>query len=197
MSDVLTDEELAELDDPSAPNLPMRMRGHQGSTKPVPVKAQRDRRAMLNKLMYSGFDRDTIYNAMAKKFGMGAHAVDNLMVEVRAAWDVEDAEDARHYRSMQIRRLNGHIPKAAAAGKWTAVANLEKVYASVAGTDQTEDDGPSDLDARYEEAVHDVLMAELVRDPKAVRIMIQRERMTVELAPDGTKPEVVHVSADE
>lgn len=180
----MTDAELAELDDPDAPNVPAVLPGHQGPQAIVPVTEQRARRQAMSNALQQSPGTDVIIAHFAKTFGMTEAATRNLMVEVRAIWDDDDAEGLRYEKSAQKRRLLGHIAKAVKAGKYTAVANLEGTYASVAGTDIHEDDKPVDVDAR----LTDALLAQLgMMDTASVRVMIQTERTFIELgARDGT-----------
>ena len=199
----MTEAELAELDDPDAPNLPARLPGHQGPQSLVLVAEQRARRSAMSSAFQQGAGAETILATFASKFSMTEDATRKLMAEVRAMWDDDDAEGARYEKASQKRRLLGHIGKASKAGKWTAVGNLEKVYADVVGTNIHEDDKPVDMDTRLSDAVLTELGA---MDTKEVRILIQTERIFIELGQrDGTlatrpklKPgeTVVEVSTD-
>lgn len=180
----MTEAELAELDDPDAPNVPAVLPGHQGPQAIVTVNKQRERRQAMSQMLQQGVSNDVIRATCERQFGMTEHAVQLLRGEVRAGWDDDDAEGARYEKAAQKRRITTHIAKAAKAGKWTAVAGLEKVYADVVGTNIHEEDKPMDVDAR----LTDALLAELnAQGTKEVRIMIQTQRMFIELGErDGT-----------
>lgn len=184
MVDTMTEAELAELDDPAAPNVPARMPGHQGPQAIVTVDVQRDRRAAMSSLMSQGVSTDGLLSAFSSNFGMTESATRALITEVRAMWDDDDAEAARYARGAAKRRLHRHIQSASKDRKWTAVANLEGVLASVEGTDVQEEDKPIDTNARLTEALLGLLGE---TDTKDVRIMIEKERMYIELSGrDGT-----------
>ncbi len=173
------------LDDPDAANLPEKLPGLPGSIEPVTVVEQRDRRTDMSILLASGVSTDHVMAAFAKKFQMSEQSIRNLMTEVRAMWDDDDADHARYERTGQKRRLLGHIRGAVADKKWTAVANLESAYSDVAGTNVHEDEKPVDVDKRLSDALLAVLNQ---KDTKDVRILIERERMFVELGQcDGTE----------
>ena len=176
--------ELAELDDPDAPNLPERLPGHQGPQSLVLVAEQRARRSAMSSAFQQGAGAEAILATFATKFSMTEDATRKPMAEVRAMWDDDDAAGARYEKASQKRRLLGHIGKASKAGKWTAVGNLEKVYADVVGTNIHEDDKPVDVDARLTDAI----LAELnAQGTKGVRILIQTQRTFIELGQrDGT-----------
>lgn len=185
----MTEAELAELDDPDAPNVPAVLPGHRGPHDIVPVGEQRGRRQAMSNALQQAPGTDAILATFAKEYGMTDAAIRSLMHEVRATWDDDDAEGLRYEKAAQKRRLLGHIAKASKAGKFTAVANLEGTYASVAGTDIHEEDKPIDVDAR----LTDALLAELnALGTKEVRVMIQTERTFIELGtrdgiPDHSK----------
>ena len=181
----MTEEQLAELDDPDAPNVPAVLPGHQGPQAIVPVGEQRARRNAMSTALQQAAGTDIILATFAKQFGMTESATRTLIAEVRAMWDDDDAEGARYKKSAQERRLMQHIGKAAKAGKYTAVANLEKTYADVTGTNIHEDDKPVDVDSRLTDALLSVLG---VLDTKEVRILISQQKTIIELsALDGTE----------
>ena len=179
-------EELAELDDPDAPNVPAVLpdRGLRGPSPPVSVPEQRARRNAMSSALQQAPGSDAIVATFAKQFGMTETATRMLMRETRAMWDDDDAESSRYKKAAQERRLLSHIGKASKAGKFTALANLEKVYSDVAGTNIHEEDQPIDVDTR----LSDALLAELGGlDMKEVRILISTEKTFIELGTrDGT-----------
>ena len=177
----MTEAELQALDDPEAPNLPEAMPGHQGS-KLVPEAERRQRREAMTAMLAQGVSRDAIFTTFMARFNMTEAAVKQLMTDVRAMWDDEDAEAARYAKGAARRRLHRHIQEAAKDRKWTAVANLEGVLADVEGTNVKDEDLPVDVDARLSEALLAVLNA---TDTKEVRVMIERERMLIELGPEA------------
>lgn len=180
----MTEAELAQLDDPDAPNEPAAMVGHRGAGALVPVAEQRERRATMSAALAAGASTDQLIASFSKQYGMTEAATRTLLREVRAMWDDDDAEASKYERQAQKRRLLGHIQKASKAGKFTAVANLEKEYSAVAGTNRHEDDDPVDVDSRLTDAI----LAEIgAMDTKQVRIMIQDEKTFIELTKhDGT-----------
>ncbi len=187
----MTEEQLAALDDPDAPNVPAVLPGHQGPQAIVSVRDQQARRTAMSSALQQGGSTDAILATFKAQFGMSAAATRMLRSEIRAAWDDDDAESMRYDKSAQKRRLLGVIGKATKAGKYTAVANLEATYAKVAGTDIHADDKPVDVDSRLTDAMLTVLN---VMDTKQVRILISKERSIIELtAQDGT--EAVRVKA--
>lgn len=180
----MTEAELAELDDPDAPNEPTTLVGHRGSSAMVPVQEQRERRGTMSAALAAGANSDQLIASFAKQYGMTETGTRNLMREVRAMWDDDDSESSKYKRSAQERRLLNHIQKAVKAGKFTAVANLEKEYTSVSGTGIHEDDKPIDVDSRLTEAILKEIGA---MDTQSVRIMIQDEKTFIELTKhDGT-----------
>ncbi len=184
----MTEEQLAEVDAQDAPNVPAVLPGHQGPQAIVSVSQQRARRNAMSNALQQAPGTSGIVATFAKEFGMSEGATLALIQDVRAMWDDDDAESARYKKSAQERRLLAHIAKASKAGKYTAVGNMEKVYADVAGTNIHEEDKPADVDARLTDAI----LAELnVMGTKEVRILIQKERTVIELTTrDGT--EAIH-----
>ncbi len=180
----MTEDQLAKMDDPEAPNVPAVLPGHQGPQAHVNPSEQRARRNAMSNALQQAAGSEVIFATFAKQFGMTEPATRLLITEVRAMWDDDDAESARYKKSAQERRLLAHISKAATAKKFTAVANLEATYAKVAGTDIHEDEKPVDVDSRLTEALLGVLG---VLDTKDVRILISEQRTIIELtAQDGT-----------
>ena len=175
----MTDAELQEvLDDDSEANVPQRLPGHQGSVPRLSPIETRERRALMTAALANGIARDAIIFQFTNKYSMSERAVGDLMAEVRAMWDDEDAESARYARGAARRRIGGHLREASKDRKWTAVANLEKVLAEIEGTNVTDEEKPVDVDARLSEAILAVLGA---TDTKDVRIMIERQRTFIEL----------------
>lgn len=174
----MTEAELAELDDPDAPNLPERMQGHQGSMPNVSVTEQRKRRALMSSLLSQGTAREMIYNAFDQQFGMTQPATQLLIREVQTMWETEDEEDARYLRSMTTRRVLDEIREARKDRKWSAVAKLEGVLADVQGTNVKEDEAPINVDSRLSDAILSILGAS---DTTEVKLLIESERMFIEL----------------
>lgn len=172
------------MDEPTAPNVPAALPGHRGPHAIVPLDEQRARRNSMSSALQQTADIDVIIASFLREYGMKEPATRNLINEVRAMWDTDDADGLRYEKSAQKRRILGHIAKATKAGKFTAVANLESTYASVAGTDIHADDMPIDVDARLTDAI----LAEMnALGTKEVRILIAQERTIIELtAQDGT-----------
>lgn len=182
----MTEAELQALDDPDAPNTPAALPNHPGSIEPVSEIEQRQRREAMTAMLAQGVSRDAITITFGTKFGMTERGVRALIEEVRAMWDDEDADAARYYKSGQLRRMHRHIQEAAKDRKWTAVANLEKVFADVAGTNTKEEEQPIDVDSRLNDALLSVLGA---KDTQQVRILVERERMRIELDVDDELPQ--------
>lgn len=180
----MTEAELAKLDDPDAPNVPARMPEGHGPRDVVPVEQQRERRAVTSGMLAQGAGADAIVTALGSKYAMSPRQAQDLVTEVRAMWDDEDAEAARYARGAARRRLMQSIREANKDRKFTAVANLEKVLADVEGTNAKEEEQPIDVDSRLTEAVLHQLQLE---DTKGLRIIIESQRSIIELgARDGT-----------
>lgn len=181
---------LADLDARGEPNVPQRLpaKGTGGTQSYVSTTDARERRRLMSVALAQGIPMDSIYEQFSVTYGMSEGATKRLVTEVRAAWDDEDSEDLRYAKHAARRRLRQQIREAAKDRKWTAVANLEKVLCSVEGTHREEDETPTDIDAR----LSDALLHELkLKDTKEVRIMIERQRMFVEIGPSAEKEQVI------
>jgi len=175
------DEVNAALNDASAPNTPLPIPGTSFTgTRPLVNSQQaRERRASMSAAMMQGASRDAIMATFTVKFNMSEDAVAGLMREVAQVWAEEDADAVRTSRGAARRRIMGHIHSASKAGRWTAVASLEKVLSEVEGTVAPEhaDQGGDDQHIRMLEAV----MAQMsLTDPMQMRILIDRERVLIE-----------------
>ncbi len=189
MQMTMTDAEVqALLADKTQPNRPMALAGQAtGSldSAPVTTEAARERREAMSQALARGVSPDRIIQTFSKKYGMGTAGVRTLMKEVRAMWDEEDAETMRYAKAAARRRILPVIAKATAEKRYAAVANLEKVLADVEGTALPEEEINQGVDARLTDAVIAVLGSE---DEKTVRLMIEKERMYVEISThDGTE----------
>lgn len=190
MLSCMTEAELSEYDDPTAPNVPARLPGHQGPQAIVPVAEQRERRMFMSGMLSRGVSRDEIIKAFEAQFGMTESGIGNLMSEVRGLWEADDADELKYAKSAARRRIHRHIREAAKDRKFTAVANLEKVLSDVEGTTIVEEEKTLDVDGRVSDAILAVLGSETARD---VRIMIEKERMLIELSEPSPAKSVIDV----
>lgn len=175
------DKEVRELLEAEGPNEPLRMPGNglSGPRQPVSPALARQRRQAMAAAMVQGASRDAIMQAFTDPngaFKLSEQQVLELMVDVRHSWAEEDLENQSHLRAASTRRLLGHIRKAADAGRWAAVAALEKVHADVSGTSVPEP--PADTDQRIQEAVIAVL-EEI--SPDELRGLISRRRKVIDV----------------
>ncbi len=183
-----TDEQVAQMleDADGEANVPQKLRGggHSGPIANVgPVEA-RQRRRLMSAALVAGVAMETIAAQFMDTYGMSIDSVKHLVSEVRAMWTDEDADAARYAKNTARRRYHGHIREASKDRKWTAVANLEAGLAAIEGTTAVEDEAPTDINARLEDAILHQLQQE---GTKGVRMLIQRERMFIELGEhDGT-----------
>lgn len=105
------------------------------------VDSRRARDA-VSKMLMAGVSDETIYEVMAEAtltngqrgFKYSRAQTKELVYAVFAQWAQEDEERRPYFRAMAQRRIHDHITKAATDGKWTAVANMEKVLGMVQGT---------------------------------------------------------------
>ena len=138
----------------------------------------------MSAALVAGVPMETIVAEFQTKYGLSLDGVKHLVSEVRAMWTEEDADAARYAKNTARRRYLGHIREAAKDRKWTAVANLEAGLAAVEGTTKVEDETPTDINQRLEDAILHQLGQE---GTKGVRMLIQRERAFIELGEhDGT-----------
>jgi hypothetical protein len=146
----------------------------QGTTGPrpvVPKEEQKARRLVMERLLASVVSDHEIEAMMIKQFRMTPEAVRVLTRETFARWEEEDARRKGYLKSAARRRIGDHIIQASKGKSWTAVANLEKVLASIEGTN-----APIELhtsaDVRVTQAVMGVL-GEM--DPARVRELVKQE----------------------
>jgi len=92
------------------------------------------RKAVASALLANGAAHSSIRLELAKRFGMTNKATDRLVQTIFDEWRETDAARAEHQRSAQIRRLQSHIVAAREAGKYAAVATLERLLADILGT---------------------------------------------------------------
>lgn len=170
----------------SAANRPAKLHspGTGGSKPKVSTEEARHRRQMMSSALAQGFPTDAIYTQFNHEFGLSEEQTRRLMREVRAQWEAEDSEEARYAAAKQRRRLWDHIREARKAGKWAAVANLEKVLASVEGTDQPTETALAGDGARLSDAILAILGQTKEGD---VRIMIERQILHI----TGADPRVL------
>lgn len=165
------------LNDTSLLNEPATLAGG-ARTPTVSQDEARERRVMMSSALAQGLGQDQIIGLFAAKYSMTETGVKALMREVRKQWKEEDAELAEHSRAAARRRIQTHISRAAAAGKWSAVASLESVLSEVEGTVAPEPVGNSD---DLLNRVSNALMAQMqLTDPATIRVMIDRERILIE-----------------
>lgn len=178
----MTPEEVNQvLNDPSQPNVPLAIPGTgiSGTRPLVNPQQARERRAAMSAAMMQGASRDAIMATFTTKFNMSEDAVSALMREVSQVWAEEDADAVRTSRGAARRRIMGHIHSASKAGKWTAVASLEKVLSEVEGTvaPDAAAHGGDDAHIRMMEAVMTQLA---LTDPLQMRVLIDKERVLIE-----------------
>lgn len=171
--------EVDQLLNAEGPNAPQRVTGSLTGPRPYvsPAEAQHRRQNMAAALI-AGASKDSIFATFVDKpFYMSEQQIIDLMRQVRASWLEEDAENADYERSAASRRLKRHVQRAADAGRWAAVAALEKVLADVTGTaiPQT----PTNTNQRLHDAVITVL-GELALDPERLRQEIERQRRAID-----------------
>lgn len=103
----------------------------------------RRRRSAVSAMLRSGYTDDEIFEIVSSRatmkngqLGLGLTRAEmrGEMHKVYAQWASEDSERNPYDKSAAIRRLAKHIREASAAGKWTAVANMEKVLGMIQGT---------------------------------------------------------------
>lgn len=116
-------------------NEPEAFDGHApGPGGTITKKEAAERRVFLARLITSHYDSDSIYVGMAKQFGMSQESVDRLELEIYRIWEDEDSRRSNYWKSAAIRRIMDHIRSAAKEGSWSAVGALEKIAASIQGT---------------------------------------------------------------
>lgn len=158
MQDV--DDEVQQLLQAEGPNEPARLPdlGLSGPREHVSPAMARKRRQAMAVAMTAGAGRDAIFAVFTDPTGdfkMSEQQVVELQREVRLQWADEDRENQGTVRAATTRRLLRSIEKAGNAGRWAAVAALEKVLADVQGTSVPEP--PVDVDQRLRAAVWAVL----------------------------------------
>ena len=103
---------------------------------------QRRARIVISGLLRSGHSDEEMYELVkdevrengSRGLGLTKSQMRDIMYQIYAQWAAEDAEREPFQKSMATRRLSGHIRQAAKAGKWTAVAAMEKVLGMIQGT---------------------------------------------------------------
>ncbi len=179
------DDKTREALQSDAPNEPeaLPLQGVRGAHSRITETERRERREYLSYLLASGRSRDGIFQAMLRKFGTKKEPVQRLIREIYSDWAEEDAERKPFLKNAARKRLYRHIEAAANAGSWTAIANLEKVLASIEGTaEPIEISTPATT--RLSEALVQVLNE---TDPAEVRKMIDSEKQLVELGKETIK----------
>lgn len=178
------DQYLAESED--YPNEAMAIPGEglPGRREYVDPAQQRQRRVVMSAFIQAGTSRDQIIMHFAKQFRMSEQAILNLRAEVVAIWADEDREAIQTSRGAARRRILGHIHRAAKAGKWSAVAALEKVLSEVEGTQAPE---PAKNDASEMTEAEMVLRRLGMRNQDELQVMVERERILIRKAPDGAE----------
>ena len=182
----MTDDDIQKHVDSDEPNVPQRqpMVTSGGARKYVPPEERRKRRETLSRLMASGMSDDRIMQAMTAVtikgpdgepvpgFGMTENAVEKMMDEIFEGWADEDRRRNSHLKAAARRRIYDHIDRAGRAGKWTAVAALEKTLSTIEGTIETTD-LPVDNDRRVADSLLVVLGNMNTGD---IRRLIEKER---------------------
>ena len=160
------------------PNVPAQLgAAHVGTKAYVGVEQRRIRRNAMSTALSNGVSNDELYATFDKLYGMTEIAVNNLRAETLAIWDDEAADQVRYAKPAAKKRLRKHIIKASSDGSWTAVANLEKVLMDIEGTADVQEAAQSG-ESRLTEAVLSLLGQ---TDEKDMRILIERERMYIEI----------------
>lgn len=170
-------DELLEMDGVNAPKT-VPGTALSGSRPFVTPEEALMRRQNMSAALRDGASKDAIFATFtAKPFFMSEVAIIELMREVRAMWLEEDAENQEYERGAAIRRLKRHIGKAGDAGRWAAVAALEKVLADVNGTSVVV--APVNTDQRFQEGVLAVL-GELAKDQTRLALEVAAQRRLVD-----------------
>jgi len=141
----------------------------------------RRRRKVIEQMLRTGYSDDEICEAAAGAtlpsgepgLSMTRSEVREEMYRIYAQWASEDQERMPYSKSMAVRRLNVHIRKAAAAGKWTAVAAMEKVLGSIQGTIEQPNQITIQTGDRFTEAAIKRLTG---MDPAEYRQIIEEQR---------------------
>jgi hypothetical protein len=171
------EDKLKELLAEEGPNVPLGITGSLTGPRPYvsPQQAANRRMAMASALMM-GISRDKIMADFTQPpMSLSESTILDLMREVRARWLEEDAESESVERAAAKRRLTRWIGEAAKAGKWTAVAALEKVHADITGNSAPTP--PADTDKRVFEGVLLVLGE---TTPEEFRREVERERLAID-----------------
>lgn len=100
----------------------------------VTVEERRARTEVIERLLIAGVSMTRIEDTCKERFSMSAGKVRQYIEQVRARWAEEERQQRPHNKAAAIRRVLGHIAKAASDKNWAAVAQLEKHLADLQGT---------------------------------------------------------------
>lgn len=156
------------------------------------TKAQeaRRRRTVVSAMLRSGYTDDEIFEIVSQKtlksgatgLGLSRSEMRAEMHKAYAQWATEDSERAPYDKSAAVRRLHRHIRDASASGKFTAVANMEKVLGMIQGTVEAPGGGVQVVQtpSRWAEAV----MQKITKlQPDEFRALVEEQRRLNEHLP--------------
>jgi len=140
----------------------------------VPPDDQMQRREILARLLQTGRSDDEIITVMSAKFGLNRAGVRRLEEEVFASWQEQSRRRKPHEKHAQHMRLLSHIREAIQDRDYKAVANLEKVVATILGHNE-----PQEIQIRSNmrqvEALEQLLGEAYRENPKGFRRLVDAE----------------------
>ena len=116
------------------------------------------KRAVIAKKLLTGMTKEQVRDEVMLELGISKVSANNIIREVIAGWGEDYEADRATLKVQQLERLRAAISEARSAGKWSAVASLERLYADVAGTHAPVRVEVSEVDI-YNEAIAMVAVA--------------------------------------
>ncbi len=159
-------------------NQPAKMGSHglSGPRRHVTVEERQQRRVDIEHMLIMNRSDADIVADMHTKYGMSELAVKKLIDERLERMAKESSHRKPYRKATAERRLGEHIEEAAKDRSWSAVANLEKVRASIEGTIEEPGQGPAISQERLTEAVAQIVQG---LDPERFKIWVERERVLI------------------
>ncbi|MCP4674317.1 MAG: hypothetical protein GY854_02125 [Deltaproteobacteria bacterium] len=169
----------------------MRSNGLSGPRKYIKAEERKQRRIDIDRALIIGRSNADIETDMHSKYGMTPAAV-KILIDKRLETMAKESSHRKPYRKATAeRRLAEHIEEAVGDRSWGAVANLEKVRASIEGTIEEPGQGPAISQERLTEAVAQIVQG---LDPERFKILVERERILIartESAAESKQPDIL------
>lgn len=179
-------EQLMQAD--AGPNLPQEQQGANPTERYLTPDERMKRRLAIERLVQDAPTVEETFQILHREYGMSREAVKSALRTTRARMKEEFAEREEYRKMEQVARILREISIFTAQGKGSAVANLEKVLASILGTE-----APKEQFHHVQYSVADSLMEVMgewvENDPARLREIVEAQMKLDNCALPPAEPE--------